>query len=184
MKGFTPVTRIEQLLNEIEENTSGGGGGASNVVTGTFEGTTTGAAMDVTIPYTGDGYPVAIMIYPSRSDADTINTLVQRYAIRDYFAEKYNTNPPSYSGTGADDGLIATAKYKNVDSAYTIYAAGGTSVTSTSGMTKYFNDEDATASADGAVKIRSNKKISVFIAGTSYGFAANIEYTYYIIYSS
>ena len=31
MEGFTPVTRIEKLLNEIAENTSGGGGGGTGL---------------------------------------------------------------------------------------------------------------------------------------------------------
>ena len=39
-------------------------GGATNLVTGTFKGTTTGAAMDVPLNYTGSGYPILTVIYP------------------------------------------------------------------------------------------------------------------------
>lgn len=51
-------------------------------------------------------------------------------------------------------------------------------------LTQIYNDTAATSNLLNGVKIRSNKKMSVFIADTSYGFAANIEYTYYVIYSS
>lgn len=35
-----------------------------NVITGTFKGTTTNTALDINLPYTGNGYPVAVAIYP------------------------------------------------------------------------------------------------------------------------
>lgn len=49
---------------EKKQGTSsgGGGGGSSNYVKGTFKGTTTGTAMDINIPYTGNGYPIASFI--------------------------------------------------------------------------------------------------------------------------
>jgi len=160
--------------------TASGGGGASNVVTGTFKGTTTDAAMDVTLNYSGTGYPIAVMIFPSATDLSTFNDLIQRYAIRDYFMDKEERTVPSYSGSGNADSGVVTSKYKNSTSNATSYADNGTSSIST----KTYNDTAATASASLSVRIRSATKMSVFIASTSYGFAANIEYTYWVIYSS
>lgn len=164
----------------VQGTASGGGGGASNVVTGTFKGTTTGAAMDVNIPYTGTGYPVAVMIFPSATDLSTFNSMVQRYIIRDYFMDKFErSNAPSYSDSGNRNKGVATSKYKSSTSSATTYSHGGST-----GTSSIYSDSNAAASTANAIKIRSATKMSVFIASTSYGFAANIEYTYCVIYSS
>ena len=156
-------------------------GGASNMVTGTFKGTTTGAAMDVTLSYSGDGYPIAVMIFASNTDISTFNSLIQRYAIRDYFMDKYDrTHAPSYASSGNVNVGYPTIKYKNSTSNGSQYSQTG----ATGSTAAVYEDVDATSSASLSVKIRSNKKMSVFIASTSYGFAANIEYRYYVIYSS
>lgn len=166
---------------KVQGTASGGGGGASNVVTGTFKGTTTGTAMDVTIPYTGNGYPIAVMIFVSTTDFSTFNSLIQRYAIRDYFMDKYDRgSAPSYKGKNSEDVGMSSVKYKGSTSNSTSYSNSGTpGVTAT-----IYQDTNAGDTTATVVKIRSNKKMSVYIPSTSYGFAANIEYTYYVIYSS
>lgn len=159
-------------------------GGASNIVTGTFKGTTTGAAMDVTLNYTGSGYPIAVMIYPSATDIDTFNSLIQRYAIRDYVMDKFKpalspTYPSSGTITDANRGM-PMVKTKSSGSNPNNYSHGGpTGITA-----QVYYDIDASSSTDGVVCVRAKNKISVYIASTSYGFAANIEYTYHVIYSS
>lgn len=162
---------------------SGGGGGTSNVVIGTFKGTTAGAAMDIDLPYTGSGYPLAVLIYPSEgaynSSAGTgsFYSLIQRYAAQAYIIIKNKPNStPAYSG-GNSDGTTILHRYKNSTSNSTTYTQTGTSGNSD------FNNQKATSNSTAIVKIRSKTKMSVFIASTSYGFAANIEYTYCVIYS-
>lgn len=169
-KAYSPVT----------VNVSGGGG-ASNIVTGTFKGATTGAAMDISLPYTGSGYPIAVMIFPSMADLNTFASLVQRYAIREFFMEKTNRAVPDYAVSSASKNYgIPAAIYKNSASDPNIYAVRGAS---TSSSVRTYQDAGAEASANLAARLRSNTKLSVYIASTSYGFAANIEYTYYVIYS-
>ena len=175
--GTYDVTNLAELVVAVS-------GGASNVVTGTFKGTTTGAAMDVTLNYTGSGYPVAVMIYPSDTDIETFNSLIQRYAIRDYIMDKYKRAlTPTYPSSGtvqdANRGM-PMVKYKNSSSNSTNYSHGG----STGISEGVYYDTAASANTGSAVHIRSKTKMSVFIAGTSYGFAANIEYRYHVIYSS
>lgn len=171
--GTYDVTNLASLIVNVT-------GGASNVVTGTFKGTTTGAAMDVTLDYSGSGYPVAVMVFPSATDLSTFNSMVQRYIIRDWFMDKYErSNAPSYSGSGNQNAGVVTTKYKGSTSSATTYSHSGSTSTST-----IYSDYYASSSTANAVKIRSATKMSVFIAGSSYGFAANIEYTYYVIYSS
>lgn len=161
---------------------SGGGGGASNVVTGTFKGTTTGAAMDVTLNYSGSGHPIAVMVYPSDGvykSGGTFYNLIQRYACNYWIAIKSNmSTTPTYSG-GTTDKYSGYQYRKNSTSNATTYT--GTVFTDS-------NVAQDTASgsnnSNGIVRLRSKTKMSVYIADTSYGFAANIEYTYHVIYSS
>lgn len=155
--------------------------GASNIVIGTFKGTTTGAAMDVDLAYTGNGYPIAVMIFPSDADASTFQSTIQRYAVRSYMMDKYDkTSAPVYTGSTADDYAAPVLKYKSSTTNSRSLSSGG----ATNATTKLYVDESATADISTLVKIRSNKKLSVFIASTSYGFMANIEYSYIVIYSS
>lgn len=155
--------------------------GASNVVTGTFKGTTTGAAMDVTLNYSGSGYPIAVMIYPSNANASTFQSTIQRYAVRDCMLEKYaKATSPTYSKTGDGDSASLTVKYKSSSSNSANYSNGGSTVATQA----LYADEAATNTVAAIVKIRSKTKMSVFIASSSYGFMANIEYSYVVIYSS
>ena len=162
--------------------TASGGGGVSNVVTGTFKGTTTGAAMDVTLNYSGSGYPIAVVVFPSEgveNPAGTFGQLVQRYAVDWFFGFKNvvgQNAEPTYSG-GTNDIGGRTRRYKSSSSSATTY-----SQTSYINNWTMHNDTDATSSTN--VCFKSATKMSVFIASTSYGFAANIEYCYYVIYSS
>lgn len=168
----------------LTQGTASGGGGASNVVTGTFTGTTTSAAMDVTLNYSGSGYPIAAIIFPTEgpynSTTGTFYNLIQRYAFAYYSAVKCRINTtPTYptSTTDSDNQCIFIYRHKSSSSTATSYTATG-------GVVYTYQNKDATTSLNCYVLFKSNTKMSVFIAGTSYGFAANIEYTYYVIYSS
>lgn len=166
--------------SEVTVNVSGGG--VSNYVSGTFKGTTTGAAMDVNIPYTGNGYPVAVVIYPTEgpnnSKTGSFYSLIQRYAISMYVAIKdIQTIAPTYTYNYTERNQATyTMKFKSS-------ATSATSYSYTNNSTMVWHDAGASA-AQSVVKVRSKNKISVFIANDYYGFAANIEYTYHVIYSS
>lgn len=161
-----------------------GGGSASNVVTGTFKGTTTGAAMDVDIPYAGNGYPLNVMIYPKEGAYDansTIYTLIDKQSTILYVAIKdYVSTAPDYNGTGTDDQYTTINRFKNSTSDCTVY--GSTSTVSN----PIANGSNAITASQGkfVVAFKAKNKMSVFIASTSYGFPANIEFKYQIVYSS
>lgn len=160
-------------------------GGASNVVTGTFKGTTTGAAMDVNLAYTGTGYPISVMIFPTEGPnndvSGTFYGLIQRYACQLFFAAKSEaTTTPTYGNpSGLQNSMTGICRYKNSTTSATTYTQAAFS-----GTTYILNDIDPTNSSSGIVTMRSATKMSVYIASTSYGFAANIEYTYVVQYSS
>lgn len=168
----------------MQTGTASGGGGASNVVTGTFKGTTANTAIDLSLGYTGNGYPIAFVIYPEEgpynSSSGSFYSLVQRYAMAMYCGVKCNQNTaPAYSNQAGVDYYSTLLKYKSSASSATSYSQAG----STEGGSYY--DIAAAAGTSSCVKIRSKAKMSVFIKDPSsgYGFAANITYRYVVLYS-
>ena len=161
---------------------SEGGGGASNIVTGTFKGTTTGAAMDIDLAYTGNGYPVAIIIYPEEGAYNSNSSayaLIQRYASLWFNAVKaYADVAPNYDNKGTDDQYTITNRTKNSTSSPTSY---GTNISAEQVVA---SGDNAAPTVQNVVKLKSKTKMSVYIASTAYGFPANIEFTYHVIYSS
>lgn len=171
---------------KVQGTASGGGGGASNVVTGTFKGTTTGAAMDVDLAYTGNGWLIALLIWPAEGAYNTSGTfgqLISNYAnaIYSYVKNDPSVEPP-YANSGASRGKGSVlASYKSSASNATSYT--GTTYVGSNGVA-LFSGSNANSSAIGnIVRMKSKAVMSVFIQSTSYGFAPNIEYKYMAIYS-
>lgn len=157
-------------------------GGASNIVTGTFKGTTTGAAMDVPLDYTGSGYPVAVFVYVEGGNKGTtgFGSLIQQYAYARYIVVKNDALvTPYYTAHPTYDSAATLTEQKSSASNANSYSRSG----SISTARPYYNS-DACESTDHYLHIRSRTKLSVFIASTSYGFAANITYRYVVVYSS
>lgn len=155
-------------------------GGASNVVTGTFKGTTTGAVMTVDIQNSGNKRPIAFLIYPSAgmyNPNGTIYKALQRYAILSFFAVRNVFPIPTDDTAGS-----TVARYKSSTSNATSYAqigGIGNAPFATSAPT------DTNGGTVAKVSINANgTKLKVFIASGSYGFMANVEYTYHIIFES
>ena len=163
-----------------------GGGGASNVVSGEFTGMTEGGNLDINVPYTGDGYPVAILIYPSGGvpapGSDFANLLLQ-YSIGVYVAVKNDfSSIPTYTNDTTAY-FMANVRYKNnATNAGSYVGAGATNHPITTGVNAINN-----ANAYNTVMFKSKNVMNVMIRGsgtTKYGYAADIPYTYYIIYST
>lgn len=163
-------------------------GGSSNIVTGTFKGTTTGAAMDVDIPYTGSGYPIAFVIYPTEgtynSNTGSFYNLLQRYACAFLAGIKSRTDTaPNYENSQITDNAYSLAhRFKNSTTNSTNYSVSAVSAAYVARNIDAASSSNSTTST--IVTFRAKNKISVYIASSSYGFAANIEYKYWIIYSS
>ncbi len=188
-QGITPTGTINITVNDTYDVTNYASavvnvaGGSSRHVTGTFKGTTTGAAINVTLNYSGNGYPIAVLIYPTEgprnSTSGSFYSLVQRYAMVYFSGIKDEiASTPTYDNANSNNAMNVYGKYKNSSS--TASSHGGTA----SDSSNIFRNTDAGAVATTCVRFKSAKNMSVFIASTSYGFAANIEYTYHVIYSS
>jgi len=186
--GITPSGSISITENDTYDVTSYAsavvnvptGGGATNIVQGTFVGTTTGAAMSVDPGYTGNGYPIACIVWP---DGGLIgNTAfydtIQRYAAGMYTMTKsYTEQAPTYATSGEANQATVQSRYKNSASSATSFTNGA------SQTANIFSSSSAVANSTTCLRFRSNGTMSVFIASTSYGFMANITYRYIIVYS-
>ena len=178
--GTYDVTNLAELVVNVS-----GGGGASNVVQGTFKGTSTGAVLEVPLSYSGNGYPIAVMIYPKNGfvSGQTIYDTIQLYAIVSYFAFKTEpSSTPTYpsSTAGAANSAANSIIYKSSTSSATTVSLSGAA---SNGIFTTV-DPSATTSGRNSVRFKTNKAMRVFIASTSYGFMSGIDYNYCVVYSS
>lgn len=157
----------------------------SRIITGTFTGAASdeGSAIDISIPYTGNGYPVAGIFYPSHGTFkmdDPFAVLVQRYAEAMMAFVKNNVDvAPTYNDNTAEANLASVlAFYKYSTSDATNYTSNGQK------SVAVFRSAKASDAWGSCIRIHSSTAMSAYIASTSYGFASGIEYAYALLYSS
>lgn len=175
--GTFDVTNLASVI----VNVSGGGGGASNMVTGTFTGTTEGAALTVPLSYTGSGYPLAAIIFPaegSRNAEGNYYNTIHKYAFNIFAITKAYPDTPTYTTSGNNNMAVTNVYYKSSASNAAIMSRSGSSSANT------FSSGDAIESAITGVRFKSATEMSVFISSTSYGFLVNTSYQYCVLYSS
>lgn len=167
--GFGPVTVDVQ-------------GGASNFITGDFTTGSSAGHTQISIPYTGNGYPImAVVVVDGGAYNSAISpwySSVQRYAVGQWTMTKsVFTSTPTYSTSGTQNQGVTTAIYKNSTSSSTSY-------TRTSGMsTNVFSSNNASNSALNTVKFKSGNVLSYYVNTSSYGLLPNTKYRYWVIYS-
>ena len=161
-------------------NVSGGGGG--NLVSGSFKATEDGV-LNISLPYIGTGYPIALIIYVkdgyNASDNTDFYDLVSSGAMCVWGAIKsYPNVAPNYAGTGTANGLDAFHVRKNSSSNAHQYTA------QTSANTALFRATEPFSSWNNLISIPSATSMKVFANSTGLTFRPNVEYAYHIIYSS
>jgi hypothetical protein len=180
--GTYDVTNLAQLV----VNVSGGGGGASNIVIGEFTTGSSAGAASTTIPYTGNGYPIAAMVYikggaynnTSTGDLDWYNS-VQRYAVGQWTMHKsVQDSTPSYTTSGSQNQGVTTWIYKNSTSAATTYSR------SSAMSANVFSSSNANNAGSTCVRLKTGNVLSYYTNTSSYGLLPSTTYTYIIIYSS
>ena len=161
-------------------NISGGGGGG-NVVSGSFTGTTAGDKA-ISVPYTGSGFPIAVMIFVADgadNSSSSYYSLVQRYAISILCILKKDTSAqPEYSSSNVSQNYgVDVLRYKNSTTDATAYTTGsqdciycGANNLDGSSIHKILNFTNSTT-------------MNVHIATSDRGFAKDIEYGYAVVYS-
>lgn len=172
------------------QSTGTASGGASNIVQGNF---TTGSSRNTTgsvsIPYTGSGDPIAMMVYihngayNSGTGGDTTwYNSTNRYDVGAYYMTKSRANQSAQYGTsGVNAQGVVAIIYKNS-------TTNSTSYTRTSSMTaNVYSTSDATASTV-CVRFKGNgKTISYYVGNKSsdtIGLAPSTTYDYIVIYTS
>lgn len=159
---------------------SGGGGGASNIVEGTFTTGSSAGVTNISIPYTGTGYPISCIVvveggaYHSGTDWYTSS---QRYAVGQWTMTKavFDTAPSYTTGSTNNQG-VTTWVYKNTSS---------TSYSRSSAMsTNVFSSSNSSAAGATCVRLKSGNVLSYYVNTTSYGLHPNMTYRYIITYSS
>lgn len=160
---------------------SGGGGGLTSVVRGSFKYTAEGW-QTISVPYTGSGYPIGLLIYVKAGEAEsTFAGTLRRYALSRYIVIKDDTtSSPSYDGTTAN---IIVYRYKASTSVSGSYSA------STSNASAYNTSESTSNAAGYVARISAQKQIKVRMVDTThntsrYGFLVNTDYEYLVVYSS
>lgn len=168
-------------VRTVGTNSGGGSGGASNFVHGEFKTQSSAGVQSVTIPYTGNGYPVMAYIVIKggayASGTDWYNSM-QRYAIGVWAMSKsVMSSAPTYGISGTQNQAVTMSIYKNSTSSSTSY-------TRTSAMnTNTFSSSNAANQAATAVRFKSKTSMSVYVNTSSYGLFPNQDYEYFIVYS-
>lgn len=157
--------------------------GATNFVQGTFTTSSTGGVtQSISIPYSGNGYPISCTIEPTGGfyGNEDIYNLIQRYVTIIYCAIKTNTNTsPAWSLNGVTANQCfadVMYEYKNSTSNNLIVARAG-------GIINVYTGEETAYGDNSQVIFKNATTMCIYVASTSYGFAPNIEYTYRIVYS-
>ena len=179
--GTYDVTNLASLVVNVS-----GGGGASNIVIGEFTTGSSAGAASTTIPYTGNGYPIAAMVYvkggaynnTSTGDLDWYNS-VQRYAVGQWTMHKsIQDSTPSYTTSGSQNQGVTTWIYKNSTSAATTYSR------SSAMSANVFSSSNANNAGSTCVRLKTGNVLSYYTNTSSYGLLPSTTYTYIIIYSS
>ena len=171
------------FYNADGKQTGTASGGATNYVQGTFTTSSTGGVtQSISIPYSGNGYPISWTIEPTGGiyGNEDLYNLIQRYVTINYCGTKKNTNTsPVYSTggvTGNQSGADVMYLYKNSTSNSLVVARTGGDIT-------VYTGEETAYAGNMQVIFKNATTMCIYVASTSYGFAPNIEYTYRIVYS-
>ena len=160
--GFNPVTVNVEAPKD------------PNVCEGEFVGTETGV-LTIDLPYTGDSYPKAIMIYDADGiiKADTPLT----YTINAFMALKSNGDTPTYSGDTAEN------QWRH----QTVSTNGARAYSSSSSSASYIcTQTDPAMGATTSVKMPDSHTLKVYVAKSTTTsatrFRVGIRYKYKVFY--
>lgn len=161
----------------LDDDGSGGGeegGGPTNIVSGTFTTSASSGAQTVSIPYSGSGYPIVVLVF---IDMDTVPYTA--YDLNNWFVsflveKKSIAAAPAYDGNTSNNSYRTQCIYINGNT----YNSGGnvSNAYSASGA-------DATSSAVLGLRLTSNTTLSAYVREDSYGFLSSTEYRYVVVYS-
>ena len=180
--GEFDVAEFVQAVVNVESK------GVTNVVIGSFTASTSTNKQTINIPYDGNGFPIAALIYPkdglynnTTADGKAWYNLVARSAIGLWCMVKANTkSAPTYRSSDSIEANKATvfSLYKGSSATnYTRYSDVGHVI---------FKDDSPSSYSMDAVAIHSATNFEIYSQKTSSGtegFRGGITYGYIIVYS-
>ena len=180
--GTYDVTNLAQLIVNVSS-------GANNIVEGTFTtGATRNQAGSVTLSYSGNGYPIAAMVFidggaynNTTSGNTTWYNSVSRYDCGVWYMSKARTtSTPTYSTSGEDNYGVTAYIYKNSTSNSTSYTRNSSMTSNT------YSSSNATTGLT-CVRFKSKTTLSYWVgnaASNNIGFPPSTKMKYIVVYSS
>ena len=148
--------------------------GAANVVCGEFTASTPGSVQEISVSYSGNGWPVAIFVFPKDGyiTGETLYDTDYQHAIIEVSAFVNGLGSSASSGYGA-------YLYK---SQATGMMVSGTRINGAN----IFNTQNNPTSSGGCVVVRGKDGFAVLVSSAtgSYGFLSGVGYKYVVVYSS
>ena len=183
---YSSSTGLLGLIGEIS-NIQTSGTSCPKLVQGTFTtGSTRASTGTVTINYTGNGYPIAVMVYMQGGAYDPNDSWYDTIAVYDadafYMTKSQMSSTPTFvtsSSVPANQGVVC-ATYKSSTSAATTHSRNG------SPSAVFFNSSDATTGYNCIRFKNSTTTMSYYIgnsASNRVGLAPSKTYAYIVIYS-
>ena len=163
----------------LQQNLAKDNGGGSDTVFFEFTTNSTEGIQEVTVPYTGNGYPI---IFAMNCNDISIRALESGKVSASLYVDKEDkTIAPNYSGSNTDKALIYEfCRYSGTSSATRFTCLG------TESGTDFFNALiDPTASDYAKVRMQSKNKFKVYISTntSTAGLKAGTKYVVFIKYS-
>lgn len=159
------------------------GSAKANFATGTFTTGSSSGAVNITIPYTGSGYPVTAVVFLTSgyNSSSSAYSTVNRYAVMMWSMSKavVGTAPAHGSvSTNTADQAVTQTVFKNSASDAQNFSRNSSMTTAT------FMNSDATNGVHTPIRFKSNTTLSYYTKSSSYGLLPSTSYTYVVIYSS
>lgn len=149
--------------SQVNVNISSGGG-ASNIIGDSFTTRSDTGYQDITVPYTGEGYPIECVIVPHGGTAEwAIYQSYRGISVGYLYKQKYDT-APSYHSTNDDKANLCL-----------LYGSSGYDGNRSAGI--LYGDSSATQTFMDKNTLRINVGSSAFL------FLPNTSYDYFIRYS-
>lgn len=149
--------------------------GSLPMIRGSFTASSSSGVNTINLPYTGNGYPIAFLLWID--GGSTYDSSTKKYAIVSAYGIKNKmAMAMTYDGTTGNDTFTVQCTYKG--SSGTTFSTGGNSVA------KIGNQDNPSASTSLFVSITAKDVIKFFTMARSYGLYPGKKYEYIVFYSS
>lgn len=152
----------------------------SLVLTDTFTTPTSAGVYNITVPYSGNGYPVQLSLFlqegASNSSGDFYSTDQQYAVAASYLHKNYPTLAPTYIGDNDNNLATVLTRYK-------ASSTGPLLATDSYTARNSYLNSNALNTLAGYIRIKSKNVFSVYVAASSYGLMRGVDYIYTIYYS-